>query len=256
MILTKKASVILTLAIAAAVALVSSHPAAAQSIKGPSTAAVNQEVRLVVEELKTPEISKAAEWAQKLRLDVSGPDGSQWLADPELTIGLGSGGLKLRVYFSADKPGVYVLVLLDANTSGLALHRITVGGVTPTPPDPTPPPVVTPPVAGLRTLYLIHETGDTTPQLASIVAQLRAGEPAKYLTSKQHGLRILDDESLAEAKATSPVLAQWLAKVEGKPLPCLLIADTSRQDASGVLFVDKLPASAQAVIDVLKQYGG
>ena len=247
MLFPRKVVIYLAATATAAVALVSSHPAAAQTIKGPDTAAVNQEVRLVVEDLKTPELAKASEWAQKLKLDVSSPTGAQWLADPELTIGLGSGGLKVRVYFSADKPGVYVLVLLDGNSGGLALHRITVGGpapvvppVNPTTPGPVDPNQPAPGPSKVTQVTLVYEQrgNPLNPQVLSALNTL----------NRQGVLSTTFDQDTTDGTGDTPEQYKAaLAAAKQAGLPCLVV-----QAGQSVVRVISNPTTSEHVLEAVR----
>lgn len=120
-------------------------------ITGPATAAVGQEIRLSVEGLPSPDLSTpeglkpVIVWASKIAISVDAPVGAEPIVESDISLNLGAGGVKLRLAFSADKGGTYVLVLLDGNSVQVATKRITVGPVVPQPdPPPGPGPIVVP----------------------------------------------------------------------------------------------------------------
>lgn len=265
MVSTKRGRWSLAFVVAAAVAIVSSHPAAGQSIVGPATASIDQEVRLVVEGLDTPSLDKAADWAKKVHLHVSAPDDAKWVADPELTLALGSGGLRLRIYFSADKPGVYVIVLLDNNgVSRPAFHRLIVGGqpVPPTPgptpgpiPDPRPPEPV-PPTPALSTfsVMIVEETADRSSLPRSQAAAMASLGVRGYFTQKNAVWRMWDDDYTdqqvaGESQEIQQLYKRAVSESKGKR-PWIVLGNKTGSESV------ELPADEAGLMELLKKWGG
>lgn len=255
--------VVIHLAIAAVVAIVSSPPAAGQSIKGPSTAAVNQEVRLVADGLDTPDVADAQQWAAKLKLATSSPDSASVFVDPELTLGLGVGGMKLKIYFTADKPGVYVVVLDDNNSGALLLHRITVtGDVPPVPPGPSPgpspgpTPTPTPPTPALSTfsVMIVEETADRSSLPRSQAAAMASLGVRMYFTQKNAVWRVWDDDYTdQQIGGESPEIQQLykraVADSKGKR-PWIVLGNKTGSESV------ELPADEASLMALLKKWGG
>lgn len=104
------------------------------------------------------------------------------------------------------------------------------------------------PATGPRDLLIVHESGDTTPDLARVITALRTGTAAQYLAEKKHTLTILDDEATDADGKPAPLLEQF------KPytVPELLIIAPPNK----VLKREPLPASADGVLSSLKANGG
>jgi hypothetical protein len=102
------------------------------------------------------------------------------------------------------------------------------------------PPVPNPKKASL--LYLILETGDLTPQVAS-VKDAKAWRDA----ADAAGIRwtVADDE------AGSKVWPNVVAKARAAKLPCVVFVDPG-----GVPTTGPLPATVDAMIALVKKYGG
>lgn len=102
--------------------------------------------------------------------------------------------------------------------------------------------------AGPKTVLIVRETEDTTPEQAIVATGLRAGAHADYLKSKGHSLLILDDDAVNEAGQPLPLLAKF------KPysVPELLIVSPPDR----LIHREPLPASADAVMAAIKAKGG
>lgn len=123
--------------------------------------------------------------------------------------------------------GIFALVLL-------LIYSKSEGGVLPTP-DVVP---------GARTVVIIHESADKTPELGSLIINLRkrGGTAQAYLAGKGHSLYILDDD-LQNKWALAP-----------QQVPALFILDSTGK----VLFEQAIPAgyTADNVIERLREHGG
>ncbi len=156
--------------------------------------------------------------------------------------------------FASGDAGVYtfVLAVADGGKASLAEHSVTVG--TPPPPipvpPPTPPPDPTPPPKppGLRTVMIVQETGDKTPQWSMTLNQLRTGVQSQYLKDKGHSLLIIDADSLSGD-------AKWKALLQGMTLPVLVISDgkthtlVHKQSVTHAMTADEF-------VTLLKEKGG
>lgn len=122
----------------------------------------------------------------------------------------------------------------------------------PKPPDPTPGP--TPPVpAGARAVLILHESAETTPQVARLLTQLRTGQHAEYLRSRGHSLSILDDDAVGFDGRPSPAVEAWRSHFAGLTLPAVLIYDPDR---SAIIAKQALPATSAELIELVKRNGG
>ena len=187
-------------------------------IVGPDRVGVNQEVRLVVEGLETPPkastLTDFQEWAGRLVLAVDSPPDAIPATDTDLGMGLGT-GVRLRIYLTPDKPGVYVLVLVDPqDPSGVtvATHRITAGDSNPPDPTPGPGPQPTPgpnphpqpseslrqATTAIRSLQMAREHATKLAKLYSDAARLVESAPAAIAAGTQPEI------------ATTAELRQWL----------------------------------------------
>lgn len=143
-----------------------------------------------------------------------------------------------------------------------ARATITIGEPTPVPPGPVPPgptpvpPGPTPgPLAGMRVLML-YESGDTLP--AAQHTALTAKSIRDYLNSKcskgpdgkTAEWRQWDFDS--DASATPKAWQDLKAKGKKGP-PWVIIADAA---TNAVAFEGPLPESAEALLNLLKKYGG
>lgn len=156
-----------------------------------------------------------------------------------------------KCVFASGDAGVYtfVLAVADGGKCSLAVHAVTVGTpAPPKPPDPPGPgPTPDPSPAGPRTVLIVHETADKTPQWAATINSLRTGPPAAYLKSKGHRLNIIDDDSLAGD-------AKWTAILSGMTLPVVIVTDKS----DAIIRKQSVPmtATADQIIEIVKGAGG
>lgn len=119
---------------------------------------------------------------------------------------------------------------------------------------PAPPDVVVPEVVeGPRTVLIVNETLDRTPEVAAIFTQLRAGDAAKYLAEKGHTLTILDDDASNPDGKPAEVLEKYRADFTNVGLPCVLVV---HPESGRVMGAAKLPETADGVIELLRQHGG
>lgn len=118
------------------------------------------------------------------------------------------------------------------------------GGKLPWVPTPGPGPA---PV-GVRSVLIVRETEDTTPEQARLATALRTGTHAEYLKTKGHSLRILDDDAVNENG--QPVAE--LAKYKPFSIPELLIISPPDK----LLHRGPLPKTADEVMSRLKEHGG
>lgn len=233
-------------------------PGITPEIKGPSLAAVGQELRLTVVGLTTPPladgIGKLQEWSTKVNLLIDAPDGVVASADTDLSLGLGAQAVRFRIFFTPESGGTYVLVLHDANAGKVITKRIVVGPVVPQPDPPKPQPPTPTPAAGKRLVLLVREVRDVTPAMNLAELSLTSGDGLKYLRSKQHTLMILSDDR-DPPKNLPPIALAAYQKAKGLTLPSIAILD---QDSWAELFVGPVDkdASAEDILGIVKKYGG
>lgn len=242
-------------------------------LTGPASAHVKEEIRISLDGAQIPSGDEESTWAENLEVSVNTPEGksSKDLCEAEITRGIGRAGKKLRIYFSGDKPGVYVIALWEGNSRSLLLHRVTVGGavvvnppVGPVVPPVNPPvtPPVNPPVNPSRSLQvmLVYESGEQNQTVSSLAAafQLAHGKGFQYLKSRGHkGFELLDKDLKNERGQPSVALKPYLAEVQRRsqgtlaplPLPCILVTDSS----GGVLYGGEVPKDADQLIAIIKQ---
>ncbi|MBK7363043.1 MAG: hypothetical protein IPJ01_12170 [Micavibrio sp.] len=167
--------------------IVAPGPALVPKIDGPSTIATGAELRLSVSNLALPPVTdgfaKLQEWSQKVRIAVDAPDGAKPVTvDSDVAFGLGAQSLRLRLVFSAETPGIYVVILHDGNAGVVAYKRVTVGAgvpvVNPQPgpgPNPNQPGPLSP--SAVRKVVLIYEKDQSqvSPQLRQAIHNLNVG---------------------------------------------------------------------------------
>ena len=105
---------------------------------------------------------------------------------------------------------------------------------------------------GPRNIFIIRETEDSTPAIANVVTGMRVGAADAYLTSKGHTLWILDDDTTDPSGTPSQVVQQWIAKLEGLPLPVLIVADKENK----LLSKQPLPKTVDEVLAAIRTAGG
>lgn len=116
----------------------------------------------------------------------------------------------------------------------------------PVPPGPTPPVV-----EGKRRVVILHETSDNTPELSQLFVKLRRQDVEQYLQSKGHRLDILDDDQVTHEGTPDPLVVRLNGL--GQALPALFILDLTSGE---VIHKQALPATPEAVMEVLKTHGG
>ena len=200
------------------------------------------------------------------------PDGGQpkWRLDPglqdvRLDLLFGPEVVKLQKgrVVTAASAGVYKVEAWNAKAdvpSDIATCIVIVG--TPIPPTPVPPtPVPIPPTpvppnptpAGLRTVLILRESADTTPELARVITSLRAGQQSQYIKSKGHSLLVLQIDDVGSDGKPLPVAESWKREVAGLTMPVLIIID---QTTKQIVAKFPLPKTADGVIETLKSNGG
>lgn len=232
--------------------------AAPPTISGPTNVAVDQESRFLVDGLTPPDISGGLialrEWSTRLVVLVDCPEGARATVKPAIELGFGDNPVSVRLYFTASKPGVFVIAFADFNSSALTLRRVAVGPIAPEPkPEPKPVPSPAPiPLAGFRVLIL-EESAQRTSLPASQLSVLTSTEVRSYLRSKcatgangpEFRFFDVDDELSAQEKHWSDA-----AKRPRTALPWLLISTGSDG------FEGPLPATVSETLSLLKKYGG
>lgn len=114
---------------------------------------------------------------------------------------------------------------------------------------PNVPSIVT--VEGPRTVVVLHETEETTPELSQAFISLRTGENAGYMAAKKHKLLILDDDAKGVDGAPVPLIAKLAT--EGVGLPAAFILNGDAVVAKKQLAA---PTAAVDVMALLKGAGG
>lgn len=215
------------------------------AIVGPATTDVGKPITLTITglpEVKLDQtIGQQVEWVKLLRFDTSAPEGVDVSLEKELVMSVSPWQWKLRVTMFCPKAGVYVLVC-DWNEPpyGLALHRVTAGGVTP--PDPPVPPVPDPTAASA---FILYEAQDLTPDQNLLLLDVRDN---RDLSPK---LQILDKDAIGESSRSLPKVSAAVEAAAGKQLPVLVLFDADGS-VSGVV---DLPDTAEAISAKLKEAG-
>jgi len=212
---------------------------------GPAVADVGKPITIVVTGLPEVDLSKTigeqVKWVDLLRFDVSCPDDAKPAElEKELVMSVSPWQWKLRLTLVCPVAGAYVVVC-DWNEPpfGLALHRVTVGGVPPVPP-PIPPPDPTTAAA-----FVLYEAQQMTPDQSLLLLDLRDDSD---LSPK---LQILDQNALGENAAKVPRVQAAVKAAAGKQLPLLILLDA----AGSVSAVGDLPATLDGIRAKLKEAG-
>lgn len=195
------------------------------------------------------------------------------LGDPFTLFVVPSGGQFVELYdvqgkpvgiYTNSVPGIYTAVVVaydaETKTQNKSTFEITVGpGPSPVPPVPTPPPGPDPPpvpvVEGKRSILIVRETADATPDVARMITALRTPPHADYLKSKGHTLAILDDDSVDENGNPSPLVEAWRPHFAGMTLPVVFVIDPA---GGKLIHKQSIPSTATAddVMQILKGNGG
>jgi hypothetical protein len=213
-------------------------------IGGPVLAAVGQELRLPVVGLVSPDtttpegLKPVVVWANKITGVIDSPPDAMAAVDREFALSL-LGGVKVYLTFTADKPGLYVIVLSDGNTGRLTTKRINVGGVVV---DPNkPPPVVDPNTKVTAVTYVYEKDQAPVPR------------PVQGALNKLHAagggvVASLFEDDAVTGLGTVPKQYQVPLKAAREAgLPCLVVTagDT-------VLRVLKAPTTEAEVLEAAK----
>lgn len=98
---------------------------------------------------------------------------------------------------------------------------------------------------------VLNETGDKTPELSRLFVSLRGQAVEQYLQSKGHRLDILDDDQVTHEGNPDPLVVRL--KGLGVAMPSLFVLDLATGE---VIHQQALPATPEAVMEVLKSHGG
>ena len=147
-----------------------------QEIGGLSSVPPLTEARFPVRGLAVPEgsLDDLSKWAAKLVVSVDAPDDST----PSIEVDIGLARRQPVLYFSADKPGLYVLLVVDVAAAKpvIVSKRVQVGDTQPNPPQPGPGPVVPTPVnpsKALRATYVYEKSRHAIPgELTALFREL------------------------------------------------------------------------------------
>jgi hypothetical protein len=191
-------------------------------------------------------IAEQTAWIETLRFVLSSPDGAEIELDKELSMTVAPWGWRLRVSWTADEPGVYVLVC-DWNQApyGLALHRVTIRGPPPVPPVPPDPPI--PPTPTIQSVMILRESGDQDATLASTINQLRNN---LELSKRIH---LVADPDMKNPLTSEPIPLIEAAKqlVGNEPLPRLIGLNSNLDPVTHV----PMPVDYSGAFEAMKGWG-
>lgn len=233
--------------LALAVGLLSPAIGAPPIIDGDERGNPGQELHLTVSGLEAPDLTKStladlAAWLQTLTVTVDRPDGGACSIESEITLTVGAAAVKPRLRFRADRPGEYVVIVLDGkrpNLDGLATKRLTIGPPPKPEPEPDPEPQPSPapiPAAGFRAMIIYEQSANLTREqqailtgatvrefLAANCVKDERGRPAFRIYDQNADLS-RDDKIWRDAMALPRAGLPWLIVSNGKagysgPLP-------------------------------------
>jgi len=197
-----------------------------QEIGGISTVPLITEARFPVKGLEVPQgnLEDLSKWASKLVVGVNTPSGAE--ASLEVDIGL----VKRQpiLYFSADKAGTYVIVLVDTSAKNpvIVTKRVQVGDAV-NPPPPGPGPVVpTPVVAKGPKLFLVwYELEKNNLPLKRMTYYTRTDDTfLGWLKSKGHQWWNFEEDLPLPSEAR-PAMKAAVEKAKAVGSPVLVIVD-------------------------------
>lgn len=201
-----------------------------------------------------------------IKLEATRSNGSQFewlLINDDIPFYVTDGGKVLLTACGKDAELLFVLVSAgDVNGQlrvAIAKHKIQVGEVQPgpfPPPKPEPPkpePDPGPIQPGTRTIAILYESQEMTPELSSLKVKLRTGVIGQYLIDKRHNLLILEDDMKDKTGQPSPIVKPWLEMIQGIDLPAIIIRAESVNLYKGSLGDS---ATAESVLNLIKQHGG
>ncbi|NQT38788.1 MAG: hypothetical protein HQ581_14935 [Planctomycetes bacterium] len=144
-------------------------------------------------------------------------------------------------------PGPYTVFCfanpLDCNGALLAQAMVTIKGASP-PPDPLPPP----PPSNLVAVVIVEESSTRTPQRAAV---LLSSSWRTYLRGQKIPFRLVDPDVLDQTDNAPSDLLPSLTAARATPGP-----DVCFVGADGSVLAVPLPDSVEAMMVLLKQYGG
>ena len=160
---------------------------------------------------------------------------------------------KATVVTSA-RPGRFRLLAYSGNADGPSdpVEVLVVVGDSPAPVPPGPqPPGPGPQPSGKRAALLIRESTNTT--LGQTVNELRNGVHAEFLAKHGHKFYTLDPDDKDANGNPSPLVAPWIAKLDGTALPALIVIDPTTQT---IVHKQTIPGSAKPadIISIIDQH--
>jgi hypothetical protein len=149
------------------------------------------------------------------------------------------GGTKTKlILVPSQYPDRFVLLTSDFQTWHIMLAD------TPQPsPSPTPQPAA-------QTIWItvVEETSQRTPQQAAVI---NSKAVADLIQARGHYWRAIDQNARNEQGQAPADLAAYVQRSAGR-LPYVILTDS----AGKILFEGPLPATEQAMLDLVKKYGG
>lgn len=164
---------------------------------------------------------------------------------------------------TSARPGRFRLLAFSGNADGPSDPvevLIVIGqpgpgpGPTPPPgpePEPDPTPVPTP---GKRSVAIVWESSESTPEIARLITAFRDGPARAYLNSKRHLLSLIDDDAVDGDGKPAAELEAWRPHFAGMRLPAFFIIDSTgkllhKQEVAPGTTADNL-------IELIKRHGG
>jgi len=153
------------------------------------------------------------------------------------------------IWFGSKLPGKYLVFVTVIQGSELSYAEGVVTVVEGENPQPDPIP---PPIPGERSIVVIYESATRTGREAAVMHGLQ-----NWLEKSDHRWRIVDKDLREGATGKTPAwLIPYLEAVTHIPLPALIVAAVSNGRHSSIVGAEKLPATVEEAINVIKKYGG
>lgn len=223
--------------------------AKAQTISGPDTAKVNEQILLDLdgepvfnaEQTIGENVNTLNDWMTLLTLAQDAPATGQAAIEQTVDVKFQLGSptpllWDVQLAFTADAPGVYVLVAV--HSGALDTHRVTVGGELP-PPNPE---------GKLSRVTILEETGDHASRLR--INRIANSEEMLTFRGDQIGWREFDDDVTDGDGNTPPDVQACIDAAGDRTLPVACLED----DDGRIFAVIEIPETALEMIESLRPY--
>ena len=234
---------------------------AALKLVGPSESPVKNVVTIVVSGLPgvdlTQTVGDQTLWIDTIRFAVSAPENASVELEKELSLCVSPWAWKLRVSFTPEVEGTYLLVCdWNEDPLGLAIHRVNVRGppqppLPPVPPGPDPPqPPPTVETTGVAYLVIIRPDQTTADQAKDLVT-LRAWIDSQP-SNKVEMLDFTRDQQDSSGGLDRRIQGYLELVPEGEDLPFVFLVQGKVGGGNHVHWKGELQNNVDAIIEKAK----